>query len=110
MWTPLWGFHPLCSDIELDPLGHYAVTCRRGGDAVLCYNHLCDAFVEFCHQAHLSVKVEGGSGLTPDMSPSHHKARVINDMVGRLNITLVRVSSLMQLDCYIVIINNNCNY
>ena len=38
------------------------------GCVVLCHNHLRDAFVEFCHHAHLSVKVEGGSGLTPDMS------------------------------------------
>ena len=37
---------------------------------VLHHNHLRDAFVGFCHQAHLSVKVEGGSGLTPDMSHS----------------------------------------
>ena len=25
---------PLCSDIALDPLGHHAATCRRGGDVV----------------------------------------------------------------------------
>ena len=60
----------LCSDIVLDSLGHHAATCRRGSDVVLRHNHLRDAFVEFCHPAHLSVKVEGGSGLTPDMSHS----------------------------------------
>ena len=44
---------PLCSDIALDPLGHHAATCRRGGDVVLCHNHLWDVFVEFCHQVHI---------------------------------------------------------
>ena len=29
------------------------------------HNHL---FVEFCHRAHLGVRVESGSGLTPDLS------------------------------------------
>ena len=52
---------PLCTDIALDPLGHHAATCtctcRRGGDVVLRHNHLRDAFVELCHQAHLRVKV-----------------------------------------------------
>ena len=42
---------PLCSDIALDPLGHYAATCRRGDDVGLRHNHLRDTFVEFCHQA-----------------------------------------------------------
>ena len=59
---------PLCTDIALDPLGHHAATCRRGGDVVLRHNHLRDVFVELCHQAHSRVKVEEGSGLTPDMS------------------------------------------
>ena len=31
---------PLCTDIALDPLGHHAATCRRGGDVVLRHNHL----------------------------------------------------------------------
>ena len=52
---------PLCTDIALDPLGHHAATCRRGGDLVLLRNHLRNVSVEFCHQAHLSVKLEEGS-------------------------------------------------
>ena len=60
---------PLCTDIALDPLGHHAATCRRGGDVVLHHNHLRNVFVQLCHQEHLRVKVvEEGSGLTPDMS------------------------------------------
>ena len=80
MWTPLGGFPcSLCSDITLDPLGHHAATCRQGSDVVLCHNHLWHAFVEFCHQAHLSLKVEGGSGLTPDMSHSWPAAVLVRD-------------------------------
>ena len=33
-----------------------------------CHNHLCNMFVEFCHCAHLRVRVESGSGCTPDLS------------------------------------------
>ena len=33
---------PLCPEIALDPLGHHAVTCKRGGDVVSCHNKLCD--------------------------------------------------------------------
>ena len=32
--------------------------------------HLCYIFTEFCHQTHLNVRVEAGSGLTPDMTPA----------------------------------------
>ena len=68
----LWGLPcPLCSDIELDPLGHHAATCRRGGNVVSPPCNLRDAFVEFCHQAHLSVKVEGGNGLKSDTCMSY---------------------------------------
>ena len=37
---------------------------------VLRHNQLRDIFVDFCHKANLSVKVEGGSTLTPDLSRS----------------------------------------
>ena len=70
---------PLCSDIALDPLGHHAATCRRGGDVVLHHIQQRDAFVGFCHQAHLSVKVEGGSGLIPDMSHSRPADVLVRD-------------------------------
>ena len=60
----------LCPEIALDPLGHHALSCRRGGDVVLRHNHLRDIFVDFCHNANLSVKVEASSTLTPDLSRS----------------------------------------
>ena len=54
-------------ELALDPLGHHALSCRRGGDVVLQHNHI---FVHLCHKANLSVKVEAGSMLTPDLSRS----------------------------------------
>ena len=58
----------LCPEIALDPLGHPALSCRRGGDVVLRHNQLHDIFVDFCHKTNLSVKVEAGS--TPELSRS----------------------------------------
>ena len=58
----------LCPDTVLDPLGHHASTCKRGGDAVFRHNRLRDVVAESCRLAHLSVKVEAGSNLTPDHS------------------------------------------
>ena len=46
---------------------------------VLRHNHLRDAFVEFCHQAHLCVKLEGGSGLTSDTSHSRPANVLVRD-------------------------------
>ena len=55
---------PRCRDHQLDPLGHHAVTCKRGGDVVLCHNSLRDVFSQFCHQARGGggVWVGGGGG------------------------------------------------
>eukprot|EP00731_Ephydatia_muelleri_P023127 Em0015g710a len=50
--------------LVLDPLGHHAASCRHGGDVVTRHNRLRDIFVEFCRQAHLSVRVEAGFGLS----------------------------------------------
>ena len=58
----------LCPDTALDSLGHHAVTCRRGGDAVTCHNYLRDTFVDLCSNAHLSVQVEVGNNLALDNS------------------------------------------
>ena len=58
----------LCPGIALDHLGNHASTCKRGGDVVTRHNHLRNVLVEFCHRAHLGVRVESGSGLTPDLS------------------------------------------
>ncbi|KAL5510755.1 hypothetical protein EMCRGX_G006356 [Ephydatia muelleri] len=55
---------PLCPDIALDPLGHHAVTCKRGDDVVSCHNKLRDILAESCRRAHLSVQVEMGNNLT----------------------------------------------
>ena len=62
---------PLCPDIALDPLGHHVVSCRRGGDIVICHNQQRDTLVDLCRSSHLGVKIEAGSGLTPDHSLSH---------------------------------------
>ena len=58
----------LCPGIALDHLGNHASTCKWGGDVVICHNHLRNVLVEFCHRAHPGVRVESGSGLTPDLS------------------------------------------
>ena len=36
-----------------------------------CHNQLRDEFAEACRRAHLPVRIEMGSGLTPDHSHSH---------------------------------------
>ena len=59
----------LCPGLALDRLGNHATTtCKRGGDVVTHHNHLRNVIVEFCHRAHLGVRVESGSGITPDLS------------------------------------------
>ena len=68
---------PFCSGIALDPLGHHAISCRHGGFVVSRHNHLCDTIANFCHRAHLSVKVEMGYGL----SPSHSSSRPADILV-----------------------------
>ena len=59
---------PLCPGKVLDPLGHHALTCKRGGDVVTRHNKLRDTLAETCRRAHLSVKVEAGSNLSKDHS------------------------------------------
>eukprot|EP00731_Ephydatia_muelleri_P007115 Em0003g1363a len=53
-----------CPEIALDPLGHHAVTCKRGGDVVSRHNKLRDILAESCRRAHLGVQVEMGNNLT----------------------------------------------
>ena len=55
---------PLCPEIALGPLGHHAVTCKRGGDVVSRHNKLRDVLAESCRRAHLGVQVEMGNNLT----------------------------------------------
>ena len=38
----------LCPDKMLDPLGHHATTCKRGGDVVFRHNKLRDILAETC--------------------------------------------------------------
>ncbi|KAL5484184.1 hypothetical protein EMCRGX_G020637 [Ephydatia muelleri] len=45
------------------PLGHHAVTCKRGGDAISRHNKLRDVVLQTCHRACISAKAEAGSGL-----------------------------------------------
>ena len=58
----------LCPGLALGRLGNHATTCKRGGDVVTHHNHLRNVFVEFCDRAYLGVRVESGSGITPDLS------------------------------------------
>ena len=60
----------LCPDKMLDPLGHHATTCKRGGDVVFRHNRLRDILAETCRRAHFSVQLEAGCNLTPDHSHS----------------------------------------
>ena len=59
---------PFCPTTALDPLGHYAVTCRHGGDVVIRHNRLRDEVFDLCRRAHLSVSVERGHSLTRDLA------------------------------------------
>ena len=58
----------LSPDKALDPLGHHAITCKRGGDVVAQRNTLRDVLAETCQRAHLGVQVEAGNDLTADHS------------------------------------------
>ncbi|KAL5515639.1 hypothetical protein EMCRGX_G000834 [Ephydatia muelleri] len=44
--TSLGSQCALCPGIALDPLGHHAITCKRGGDVVTRHNTLRDALAE----------------------------------------------------------------
>ncbi|KAL5478144.1 hypothetical protein EMCRGX_G025033 [Ephydatia muelleri] len=48
----------LCPEHPLDPLGHHAVTCKRGGDAISRHNKLRDVVLQTCHRACISAKAE----------------------------------------------------
>ena len=57
---------PFCPYITMNPL----VSCRHGGDVVIRHNRLRNIFAEFCHRAHLFVRVEFGQGLSRVQSNS----------------------------------------
>ena len=56
----------LCYDHSLDPLGHHATTCKRGGDVVIRHNNIRDILAESFCRAGISVQCEAGSGLSHD--------------------------------------------
>ena len=57
------------------------LTCKKGGDVVTRHNRLRDAFVDFCHQAHLGVQFEAGSTLTPVGSRSRPADVLVRDWI-----------------------------
>ena len=61
---------PHCHDHQLDSLGHHAITCKGGGDAVIRHNALRDVFAQFCHRARLGGQLEVGYGSGGDVSNS----------------------------------------
>ena len=65
--------------MALDPLGHHAATCRRGGDVVIRHNRLRDVFLSFCHQAHIAARLEAGSGLTPGLDRARPADVLVRD-------------------------------
>ena len=65
----------------LDPLGHHAATCKRGGDVVFRHNKLRDILAETCRRAHFSVQVEAGCNLTSDHSHSRPVYVLISNWV-----------------------------
>ena len=91
--TPYGSNCTLCPDSALDPLGHHAATCKRGGDAVLRHNKLRDILVESFHRAHIHVQVEAGSGLSHDHSHSRPADILVFDWdhgkPAALNLTVV---------------------
>ena len=58
---------PYCRDHQLDPLGHHAMTSKRGCD-VVHHNALRDVFAQFCHRAWL-----GGVGHGSGSDSSHSR-------------------------------------
>eukprot|EP00731_Ephydatia_muelleri_P003184 Em0001g3184a len=103
----------LCPDVALDPLGHHAATCRRGGDVVIRHNRLRDVFLSFCHQAHIAARLEAGSGsLTAvetygawgdeaqcrlasllSVGSALPKGKVLSDIYGHLNFKLMHATA-----------------
>ena len=51
----------LCPSHALDPLGHHALTCKRGGDLIVRYNALRDTFWESYKLACVGGQLEAGS-------------------------------------------------
>ena len=87
----------LCPDVALDPLGHHAATCRRGGDVVIRHNRLRDVFLSFCHQAHIAARLEAGSGLTPGLDCTRPADVLVRDWAQGKPLPLTSQSHLLLL-------------
>ena len=86
----------LCPDKMLDPLGHHATTCKRGGDVVFHHNRLRDILGETGRRAHFSVQVETGCNLVPDHSHSRPADVLISNWaLGKMAACDISVTSLL---------------
>ncbi|KAL5459778.1 hypothetical protein EMCRGX_G033151 [Ephydatia muelleri] len=87
---------PHCPDHQLDPLGHHALTCRGGGDAVLRHNSLRDVVAQFCHRARLGGQLEVGGGIEADGSRSRPADYLVpNSSTGKPAAFDITVTSLL---------------
>ena len=84
----LWFMLPLCPEIVLDPLGHHAVTCKRGGDVVSRHNKLSDVLAESC-----SSGCPGGMGnnLTSHSRTCPADLLVPNWVLGKQQLSYLRL-------------------
>ena len=102
-------------DHSLDPLGHHATTCKRGGYVVIRHNNIRDILAESFRRAGISVQCEAGSGLRYDnrrtnilvpnwfcstvtisrlacrlcIKTNQTMSSVISNLYGRLNMSLI---------------------
>jgi hypothetical protein len=53
----------LCPEKTLDPLGHHALTCRRGPDVITRHNSLRNTLFDSCRRALLNPILEQGASL-----------------------------------------------
>ena len=54
---------PLCPEKTLDPLGHHALTCKRGPDVTFRHNYLRNALFSSCRRALLNPILEQGATI-----------------------------------------------
>ena len=52
-----------CKNHALDPVGHHALTCKRGPYVTARHNALRDCLAGYCRRAHLNPTLEAGAGL-----------------------------------------------
>ena len=91
----------LCPDVALDPLDHH-VTCRHGGDIVVCHHKLCDVFLSYCHIAEL----EAGRCLTRGLDHTHLADVLVRDWA-RLMYVSVHVYYICVFICFTCFIHSS---